>query len=412
MQLSNVLSNKTLGSILLIAGNSIGAGMLALPVLVGVMGFIPATFTLIAVWLYMMYMAFLLLEANLWYKDKDVNLISLADNLLGRVGKAIVWYSYIFLFSCLILAYIVKSGSLIQQAIEFKFGISVPHLGITLLTLTSMLFIYFGVNQVDKFNKFCMLALVVTYFYLLTLIGQYSKLENLTHSNLDGFLFVIPLSLISFGFHNVIPTVTKYLEYDIQKAKKSILIGGLIPILIYIVWLGYTLSIIPIEGKYGIIESFLQDKLATEVLGVITGSKTLFLTASFFAFFATITSLLGTGLSMVDFLDDGLRLNSKYSRVICCLLTFIPAYIITLFNPKIFFLALDYAGGMATTLLFAIIPGLMVYYGRKKHKSQYKFIKSNAMVIGVILIGAFIFSIQVGKSLKILNVTPQIILNH
>nr|NGX29103.1 Tyrosine-specific transport protein [Candidatus Anoxychlamydiales bacterium] len=63
-----VKSNKFLGSVLLISGTTIGAGMLGLPVMTGFAGFFPTLALLFFFWLYMLVTAFLYLEANLALK--------------------------------------------------------------------------------------------------------------------------------------------------------------------------------------------------------------------------------------------------------------------------------------------------------------------------------------------------------
>ena len=56
---------KILGSILLIVGTSIGAGMLALPVATAALGFTGSLIMLFSCWFVMTTSAFLLLEVNL-----------------------------------------------------------------------------------------------------------------------------------------------------------------------------------------------------------------------------------------------------------------------------------------------------------------------------------------------------------
>nr|NGX30096.1 Tyrosine-specific transport protein [Candidatus Anoxychlamydiales bacterium] len=68
-----IKTNKFLGSILLISGTTIGAGMLGLPVTTGFAGFFPTLFVLLFFWGYMLITAFLYLEANLSVKG-NVNL--------------------------------------------------------------------------------------------------------------------------------------------------------------------------------------------------------------------------------------------------------------------------------------------------------------------------------------------------
>ena len=73
--------SKTTGSVLMILGTSIGAGMLALPIVSAYANW-PLTFLMmIFSWFLMTTGAFALLEVNLWFSS-EANLISMVNNTL------------------------------------------------------------------------------------------------------------------------------------------------------------------------------------------------------------------------------------------------------------------------------------------------------------------------------------------
>ena len=85
------------GGALLVAGTTIGGGMLALPILTGLGGFFPALVIYVLCWLFMATTALLFVEVFLW-SPKEVNIISMAEMTMGGVGKVIAWILYLFLF--------------------------------------------------------------------------------------------------------------------------------------------------------------------------------------------------------------------------------------------------------------------------------------------------------------------------
>ena len=91
------MDNKTTGSILLVAGTAIVAGMLALPVTTGMAGFGPAVGLFICGFAYMMINLALLLEALLYESDKSTNIITIAGKHLGVAGQAAAWLSFMLL---------------------------------------------------------------------------------------------------------------------------------------------------------------------------------------------------------------------------------------------------------------------------------------------------------------------------
>src|SRR5690348_5175636 len=92
------------GGSLLIAGTTIGVGMLALPVATGPGGFLPSVAIYLACWAFMLCTGFLLLEVSLWM-PKDTSFISMADKLLGPLGRGIFWIVYLFLFVTVMIAH-------------------------------------------------------------------------------------------------------------------------------------------------------------------------------------------------------------------------------------------------------------------------------------------------------------------
>ena len=86
-----------LGGSFLIAGTTIGVGMLALPIATGEAGFLPSISIYFLCWLFMLCTGLLLLEVCQWM-PKDSNLITMAHKLFGPWGKGLCWAVYLFLF--------------------------------------------------------------------------------------------------------------------------------------------------------------------------------------------------------------------------------------------------------------------------------------------------------------------------
>ena len=92
MQVKQILSG-----ILLVAGPSIGAGMLALPVVTAESGFFPALLIYFLCWVFMTSTGLLILELCLKLPP-DANLVSMAGAYFGLPGKGFAWGLYLFLF--------------------------------------------------------------------------------------------------------------------------------------------------------------------------------------------------------------------------------------------------------------------------------------------------------------------------
>src|SRR3990172_3097710 len=92
-----------IGGSLLIAGTTIGVGMLALPIVTGPGGFLPSILVYLLCWAFMLCTGLLLLEVCTWMPP-ETNLISMAQRYLGKSGKVICWFVYLFLFETVMIA--------------------------------------------------------------------------------------------------------------------------------------------------------------------------------------------------------------------------------------------------------------------------------------------------------------------
>ena len=106
----------------------------------------------------------------------------------------------------------------------------------------------------------------------------------------------------------------------------------------------------------------------TNTLSHLLNKKSITLFAWIFTSICLATSFLGVGISLSDFLLDGLALSqTKKNKFIVYLFTFLPPLIVVLFYPASFMLALNYAGIWCAVLL-ALLPALMAWSGRYRQQ--------------------------------------------
>lgn len=355
-------SGRFIGAILLIAGCCIGAGMLGLPVLSAKAGFIPSLALFFVCWLYMAVTGILLIEINLW-SAKETHIVSMASKTLGPVGKAVSWLLFLFLFYSLMVAYIAASGSLTSEFLQgYGYSFLPQEIGHFLFCLLFGLLIYLGTAAIDWFNRFLMIGLMITYLGLVAVGLPHIEKELLQHRDWSAATFVIPALIVSFGFHNLVPSVITYLNRDAKKVIFAILIGSAIPLFIYLVWELLILGLVPLQQFEGALS---QGSIATEALKQAGRAPWVTMFAELFAFFAIVTSLLSVALSFTDFLADALQIKkTAQGKVILVMLVLAPPLFFALLYPNLFLVALNYAGGFGAVILFGILPVLMTWKGR------------------------------------------------
>lgn len=357
--------HRLIGGILLVAGTTIGAAMLALPIVTGFAGFVPSLVLLVAYWLYMTFTAQLMLEVNLWMGE-HTNLITMAKRTLGKWGQSFSWVIYLFLLYTLTTAYIAGGGPIFLEILEnfghWKFPAWV---GPFPLLLIFGFFVYQGARSVDYVNRFLMVGLGITYGLMVIFLTPHVKTPLLAQADWTKVWVAISIVSTSFGFHIIIPTLTDYLQRDVRQIRLVLLIGGIIPLLVYAIWEFLALGIIPLEGSFGLSDGYQKGLDGATLLGHWLNNPDLIFLARIFSLFAIITSFLGVSLSLRDFLADGFRIrkNGK-GKLLLYLLTFVPPLLLTMTDPRAFLNALEYAGAFGVVSLLGIFPVLMVWRGR------------------------------------------------
>lgn len=348
---------------LLVAGTSIGGGMLALPVLTSQVGFFPSLLIYFACWLFMAGTGLLFLEVSLWMKDES-NIVSMAGQTLGIAGKIFAWGLYLFLFYCLTLAYIVGAGDLIAELLKDSVSLKSWQAQLIFLAVFGP-FVYVGANLIGRLNIYLMLGLGISYFAFVYLGFSHVNTSFLLESNWSKIWFALPITFTAFAYQGIIPTLVTYLGRDVRQIRLAILIGSFLPFITYIIWQWLILGIVPAEGPDSLAEAIQKGQNAVQPLKNILDVPLVYVVGQSFAFFALLTSFLGVTLGLLDFLADGFSIKkTPQSKVLLCLLIFVPPVLFALIHPHIFLIALDYAGGFGCALLLGLLPVLMVWAGR------------------------------------------------
>lgn len=358
-------TKKVAGGALLVAGTAIGAGMLALPVVTAAGGFLPSCLIYLICYLFSAATGLLFVEVCQWM-PKNANLVSMASNILGPVGKVFTWILYIFLFYSLSIAYVAGGGVFVT----YLFGQTIPlWLGSLIFTAIFGSCVYIGTKVVDRVNFFLMVGLIATFVLFVAAGVAEVKLEYILRSHFKSAIFALPVMFTSFSYQGIVPSLYTYLDRDAKKVKTAILIGTAIPFLSYIIWEFLILGMVPLSGTNGLLHAQKLGWNAVEPLRYLLGKSWILAIGQAFAFCALTTSFLGVTLGLLDFLSDSLKIKKTGLRkLFLCLLIYAPPFVIATINPNIFLRALGYAGGIGCVLLLGFMPTLMVWVGRYKKK--------------------------------------------
>ncbi|MEZ9444266.1 aromatic amino acid transport family protein [Vibrio sp. 10N.222.54.F12] len=400
--------SKVFGSTLIIAGTTIGAGMLALPLASAGIGFSTSLFLMLGLWALMAFTALLMVELH-QFAESDATLHTLAHTILGTKGKWIASFAVMFLFYALCAAYIAGGGAQFNQRISDIAGIELNGQVTTLLfTLLVAGVVTIGTHSVDKVNRVLFGLKLIAMVLVLSFLAPNISSQYLMSMPLQQGLIVaaIPVVFTSFGFHGSIPSIVRYLDGDVRSLRKVMIIGSALPLVIYVFWQSVTLGVVSQEQllsdtSLGALLVSLSQTVHQSNLSVIVGV---------FADLALLTSFIGVSLGLFEFMGDSLSKKlGNAKRVKTAAITFLPPLGFALFYPQGFIMALGYAA-IALSVLAILLPTVMVYKVRytdllvKPHatESTYQVLGGSKALFLAGSVGVFIIAIQILISVGLL----------
>ncbi|WP_029593038.1 tyrosine transporter TyrP [Franconibacter pulveris] len=391
------MKNRTLGSVFIVAGTTIGAGMLAMPLASAGVGMGITLLLLVGMWALMCYTALLLVEVY-QHVPADTGLGSLARRYLGRPGQWLTGFSMLFLMYALTAAYISGAGELLAASFSDWLAISLsPSTGVLLFTLVAGGIVCIGTTMVDLFNRLLFSAKIVLLLVMLALLMPHVHRANLLSMPLEqGLAFsAIPVIFTSFGFHGSVPSIVSYLNGDIRKLRLVFITGSAIPLVAYIFWQLATLGAIDSATFNHLLANHAGLNGLLQAVRQVVASAHVELAVHLFADLALATSFLGVSLGLFDYLSDMFQRSRKVGgRLQSGLITFLPPLAFALFYPQGFVMALGYAG-VALAILALIIPALLVWKSREQTPRQpWRVAGGKPLLALVVACGVGIIAIQ------------------
>ncbi|MFU2059909.1 aromatic amino acid transport family protein [Avibacterium volantium] len=389
------MKNKTFGSALLVAGTTIGAGMLAMPLTSAEMGFGYTLALLFILWILLSYSALLFVEVYQKAERKDAGIATLAEQYFGMTGRVLATLSLVIFMYAILSAYVTGGGSLLAGLLPFL-GDNATSVSIVLFTLVLGVFIVISTGAVDALTRLLFVIKLVAFVLVLAMMLPLVTSDNLLAMPLKDFLIVSasPVFFTSFGFHVIIPSINKYLDGDIKRLRIAIIGGTAIPLVAYILWQMATHGVFPQSEFVQIVNNDPTLNGLINATFQATGSSLISGAVRTFSTLALVTSFLGVALSLFDCLDDLLkRVNIKAHRIQLGLLTFIPPLAFALFYPDGFIAALGYAGQMFT-FYGLVLPVGLAWRARKRYPDlPYRVMGGGLGLILALLLGLLIMNV-------------------
>ncbi|CAI9091059.1 OLC1v1025978C1 [Oldenlandia corymbosa var. corymbosa] len=369
------------GAISLIIGTSIGSGILALPKKTSPAGLLPSSISMTLCWAFLLVEALLLVEVNVeLLKRRNVNIKkdelevlsirTMAQETLGEFGGALATITYVFLGYTSMIAYVSKSGEILNHLIDLPKSI----LGIFFTALFTILIFVGGTRTTDRVNQWLtisMIGLLVAIEVVAIVFGGWSGIGG--NDDWGKVPATIPVIIFSLVYHDLAPVLCAYLEGDLRRIRASILVGSFVPLLGLLIWDAVALGLSeqvdqvvdPVEllmrvswgGMSFMVEAFSLLAVGTSLIGTLLG---------FSEFFKEqLNKLLTISAQKLKISDSELGLRkwwvSKKTSFIATAMVIAPSLFVSTTVPDAFSAATDIAGGYCMTVLYGVFPPAMAW---------------------------------------------------
>ncbi|MFA0262318.1 amino acid permease [Vibrio cyclitrophicus] len=378
-----------IGSSLIIAGTALGAGMLAIPMVLAQFGLLYGTLLMVLICFGTTYAALLLLEATI-KAGGGLGLNSIARKTLGRQGQLLTNGLLYALLICLLMAYILGAGDLLSKLLS-NFGIEITATTSQIVfTLIAGAVVASGTGVIDKLNRALFFVMLASLFATMTFLAPSMTQENLmqvtSHDHVD-FIKTSAILFTSFGFMVVIPTLVSYNhEATDKQLRNMVIVGSLIPLVCYLCWLFAVVGNLS-EEQFRSFKNVSDLMAAFEAQSPWVGNI-----LSTFTGLALLTSFFGVAMALFNQNKDMFNQNTAVTYCI----SFILPLVGSLLAADKFLQVLNYAG-IILVFLAVFVPLVMVHKQRfmKVADDRYRAEGGNVMMLFSLLFGCFLLVSQV-----------------
>lgn len=354
----------------LVAGTTVGAGILALPQATYPAGFVPGCCVLVTSWVFMSISGLLIAETTTSAicdtKRPGLGLLATTSEALGPKAAGAAGLAYAFIHYALLVAYMAQGGALLLEA----GGMASSPFGALLFVAVFGSIVALGPPRfVELINSALVGVVVISFVALACLALPEADFARLAARPSDwGAAFAAaPIAVLAGVYHNVVPVLVTRFRGNREKLRAVILGGSAAPTLMFLIWNTIVCATInPASGR-GLdpVAQLRQGTSDDSGLGACIAVFSLAaIVTSFFGFYFGLRSYICDILNVAeDPLDPNTKPPPAVDASIDAAILFPPLAIASV-NPNIFLKALDVAGTFGITTLFLIIPAAIAWKQR------------------------------------------------
>lgn len=357
-------------------GTTVGAGILAIPYVAAQSGILVGFLMIVLIGLAMILLNLFVGEIVLRTTEQH-QLIGYIGKYLGKWGKRVMAFSLLLGFYGALTAYFIGEG----EALKAIFHWGSPLFYSLIFFAISSFIIYHGIKAAGEVDL--VLVFFVFIVTILITIFSYDKIDINNLAAINAAKFFVPYGVVFFALigYSAVPQMQEELEDQKHKLKKAVLIGSIIPIILYIIFAVVVVGIVGLEN-FEVLEP--NQRVATVALSFYSSSE-LGLLANIFAVLAMFTSCLTIGVALVEVY----QYDYFFSHAKALVLALSIPLLIVLFNLSTFIAVIGVTGAVAGGLEGILIT--LAYWKARRigeRKPEYS-LKYNHKILGAVLIAMF-----------------------
>jgi len=386
---------------LLVTGMTIGAGILALPIKTGIAGILPSLLSMFLVWVLMLCTAAVFIYKFTHPKERSRDYPTLFQAELGSKGKWVSVFGYLVNYYGILVAYLTGSAAILVALTPFNLTANM-WMAAFFIIFTGLALL--GANKAKNANAVIMVAMIGSFAALLFMAGKDVDVSRYAHRDWALIPSVIPIIIVAFAFHNVVPFICRNLDGDPRASFKAVILGSSIAMVMNVLWMLVVVGALPLDGagKATILGALQHDYPATIPLSLALHSRMITAVGMFFALAAIATSYIPTSIALRGFMRGLLALNFKNpNKYIVLLLSFGPPFLVAMIYPNIFLKAVDIAGGFGILIVFGILPSFIMI---KMARGRGKFLKVIAAIMTICFL--LLLACEIAQETGLLKLGP------
>jgi len=326
--------HKTLIGVGTLLGAIVGAGILAIPYVMAQSGLLLGFILTVILGLSLLLVNLMAGEIVLRTK-KQHQLTGYAEKYLGSWGKRLMTFSMVFSIYGALTAYLIGLGETLTAI--FHWGN--PLVYTVICFAIGFFIIYKGVKVMGTVD-FILMGLLIVVILSVTIVSYHNiNIDNVTAFNFAKFF--APYGVILFALMGIpaVPEVQEVLGQQKEKMKKVLIMGSLIPIVLYLLFAGIVVGIIGLDN-FQILEP--NQRIATVALSIYS-SPILGIFANLIAILAMFTSFLTLGTALIEMYEY----DYLFSKTSALLFTFSVPLLIALLSLSNFITVIAITGAIA-----------------------------------------------------------------